>query len=245
MNKKWIVFGAAVVLLAAAMYVSSSFSEDSNYTQVRQERQTQLGGRGSGLASGEDGGGSACDEDAGAGSSALHDEAGSSAHGDQGGDSARDDRADGPTDVPAADEALVEVSEEAPDFTLTDLDGNTVSLRDLRGKTVYLNFWTTWCKWCKKEMPAMKQVYQAFEDKNLAIVAVDIGEDREEVASYIAKGGYPFQVLLDSDKSVSESYQVTSIPVSVFVDKEGRVAYRKLGTMKEDEMRAVIASLVE
>ncbi|MEK0313697.1 TlpA family protein disulfide reductase [Cohnella sp. 56] len=239
MNKKWIVFGAAAILLAAAMYVSSSFSEDGSYAQVRQERQTLLGGRDSGEVS-----------NAGVGSSALHDEADSSAHGDfaggssrgdQAGDSARGDQAGGPADVPAADEAL----EEAPDFTLTDLDGNTVSLRDLRGKTVYLNFWTTWCKWCKKEMPAMKQVYQAFEDKNLAIVAVDIGEDREEVASYIAKGSYPFQVLLDSDKSVSESYRVTSIPVSVFVDKEGRVAYRKLGTMKEDEMRAVIASLVQ
>ncbi|SFB47613.1 Peroxiredoxin [Cohnella sp. OV330] len=135
--------------------------------------------------------------------------------------------------------------EEAPDFTLKDLDGNAVSLRDLRGKAVYLNFWTTWCKWCKKEMPAMKRVYESFEGRDLAIVAVDIGEGRDKVATYIDQGGYPFQVLLDSDKSVSKSYRVTSIPVSVFVDKEGRVAYRKLGTMKEDEMRLVIQSLVE
>ncbi|CAI6084303.1 TlpA family protein disulfide reductase [Cohnella sp. JJ-181] len=143
---------------------------------------------------------------------------------------------------PAAAEGRLEA---APDFTLKDLDGNAVSLRDLRGKAVYLNFWTTWCKWCKKEMPAMKQVYRSFEGGDLAIVAVDIGEDRDKVASYIAQGGYPFQVLLDSDKSVSKAYRVTSIPVSVFVDKEGRVAYRKLGTMKEDEMRSVIQSLVE
>lgn len=145
----------------------------------------------------------------------------------------------------AAAQTAAKQLEEAPDFTLTDLDGHAVSLKDLRGKTVYLNFWTTWCKWCKKEMPAMKRVQASYEDEKLAIVAVDIGEDRDKVVSYIDKGGYPFQVLLDTDKKVSDLYQVTSIPVSVFVNKEGRVAYRKLGTMKEEEMRAVVESLVE
>ncbi|MDG0811853.1 TlpA family protein disulfide reductase [Cohnella rhizosphaerae] len=91
----------------------------------------------------------------------------------------------------------------------------------------------------------MKQVYESLEGKDFEIVAVDIGEDRDKVAAYIAKGEYPFHVLLDSDKSVSKAYRVTSIPVSVFVDREGRIAYRKLGTMKEDEMRSVLESLVE
>lgn len=262
MKNKLAVLGAAIVLLAAALYVSSHYEDDGDYAQVLQDRRAQLGGQGEASqltvvdaganvgqsTAAEAGANSGQSSGAGAsvksGQSAAA-EAGANARsfGDASSAQSRGESSGAGSD--AAAQAASEQLEEAPDFTLTDLDGHAVSLTDLRGKTVYLNFWTTWCKWCKKEMPAMKRVYASYEGEDLAIVAVDIGEDRNKVASYIDKGGYPFQVLLDADKKVSDLYRVTSIPVSVFVNKEGRIAYRKLGTMKEEEMRAVVGSLVE
>ncbi|OBZ07752.1 TlpA disulfide reductase family protein [Bacillus sp. FJAT-26390] len=136
-----------------------------------------------------------------------------------------------------------EPKEQAIDFTLTDMDGNQVTLSDLRGKNVYINFWTTWCKWCKKEMPDIEKIHQQYKDKDLIVLAVDVGEDKEKAKPYIEDNGYSFRVLLDTDKQVTEAYQVRSIPVSLFVDKEGNIAHKKVGFMTEEEMKSAINEL--
>lgn len=64
----------------------------------------------------------------------------------------------------------------APDFTLKDLNGNSVTLESLKGRVVYLNFWATWCPWCVKELPDVETVYKQYKDKDVVILAVDIGE---------------------------------------------------------------------
>lgn len=135
--------------------------------------------------------------------------------------------------------------EPAGDFTLTDLKGGTVALSDLRGKGVYLNFWATWCKWCKKEMPDMEKIYAEYKDKDLVILAVSVGEDRETVAKYIEDNGYTFDVLLDPDKTVAQQYQIKPIPVSLFIDRQGRIVYKKLGTMTEDQMRLKVEQILQ
>jgi peroxiredoxin len=150
------------------------------------------------------------------------------------------------SDVAVQEEIVANVSdtrEQAIDFTLTDLDGNEVKLSDYRGTNVYINFWATWCKWCKKEMPDIEKIYQAHQGGDLVVLALSVGEDRDKVSSYIEEHGYPFKVLLDPDKSVALKYDIKPIPVSIFVDKEGYIAYRKLGAMTEAEMIAVIEGL--
>jgi peroxiredoxin len=134
--------------------------------------------------------------------------------------------------------------EQAIDFTLTDLDGNQVALSDLRGKNVYINFWTTWCKWCKKEMPDIEKIYQQYKDEDLIVLAVDVGEDKEKARQYIEDNDYSFRVLLDTDKQVTEAYQIRSIPVSLFIDKEGNIAHKKVGYMTEEEMKSAIHELI-
>jgi len=145
------------------------------------------------------------------------------------------------TALPAEAEEL----EQAAEFTLADLDGNEVSLTDFRGKGVYLNFWATWCKWCKKEMPDMEKIYREYENKDLVILAVSVGEDRKKVAQYIEDNGYTFDVLLDPDKIAAQQYAIKPIPVSLFIDREGRIVYKKLGTMKEDQMRLQIERILQ
>lgn len=134
---------------------------------------------------------------------------------------------------------------EAIDFTLTDLDGNTVSLSDYKGKSVYLNFFATWCPPCRAEMPDIEKVYQKYKDKDFVVLAVDLGEDKDTVKSFIEDNGYSFKVLLDSDQSVGQQYEISAIPVSVFIDKNGKIVNKRVGALSEDEMEEIIKSLVE
>ncbi|MDQ6423526.1 TlpA disulfide reductase family protein [Paenibacillus sp. LHD-117] len=134
--------------------------------------------------------------------------------------------------------------ERITDFTLNDLSGNPVSLSDYEGKVVYVNFWATWCKWCKKEMPDMEKIHQAYKDKDLVILAISVGEEQGKVADYIREHGYTFQVLTDPEKTVAEAYRVRPIPVSVFLDRDGRISHQKLGYMTEDEMKVQIDPLL-
>ncbi|CAN7205366.1 redoxin domain-containing protein [Paenibacillus sp. LjRoot56] len=134
--------------------------------------------------------------------------------------------------------------ENAIDFTVTDLHGQRVTLSDLKGKNVYINFWATWCKWCIKEMPDMEKVYHDYKDDNIVILAIDVGESQDKVNEYLKEHPYSFRVMLDPDKKVTQAYKLRSIPVSIFVDKQGRVAYNRVGTLTEDQMRTVIKGLL-
>ncbi|MCR4437185.1 MAG: TlpA disulfide reductase family protein [Clostridiales bacterium] len=132
----------------------------------------------------------------------------------------------------------------AIDFTLTDLDGKKVSLKDFRGKNVYLNFWATWCPPCRGEMPEIEKVYQQYKDKDFVVLAVDLGEDKNTVQNFIKQNNYNFKVLLDSDQSVATKYNITAIPVSYFIDKDGNVVTKRVGALSEEEMQSYVKQLV-
>jgi peroxiredoxin len=134
--------------------------------------------------------------------------------------------------------------QKAADFTLTDLDGNRVSLKDLQGKDVYINFWATWCPWCKKELPDIEKIYQGYKDKNLVVLTVDIGEDKTTVSNFMKENNFNFNVLLDSSKSVAQQYGISSIPVSIFIDKNGKVSQKRVGAMTEDQMKTIIDNML-
>ncbi|KUJ90562.1 MAG: alkyl hydroperoxide reductase/Thiol specific antioxidant/Mal allergen [Thermoanaerobacter thermocopriae] len=93
-----------------------------------------------------------------------------------------------------------QVGDIAPDFTLKDLDGNTVTLSSLRGKKVILNFWATTCPYCIIEMPALNQFIKSHKDDTV-LLAIDLGESPSKVKQYLEGKGYEFTVLLDTDLS--------------------------------------------
>ena len=115
------------------------------------------------------------------------------------------------------------VKTKAIDFKLKDLAGKELSLSDLKGKKVFLNFWATWCPPCKAEMPEIEKLYQETKDSNLVIVAVEIGEPLNTVKSFIDSNKYTFKVLLDPDQSVATQYNIASIPTSYFIDVNGNI----------------------
>lgn len=135
------------------------------------------------------------------------------------------------------------IKTKAIDFKLKDLDGKELSLSDLKGKKVFLNFWATWCPPCKAEMPEIEKLYAETKDTDLVIVAIEIGEPLSTVKSFIDSNKYSFKVLLDSDQSVASKYNIASIPTSYFIDANGNIISQNVGAMNIDKMKTYIKAL--
>ncbi len=110
----------------------------------------------------------------------------------------------------------------APDFTLQDMKGKSVSLNSFKGKNVLLYFTTTWCPYCKREVPELKEMHQKYRGR-LEIIAIDMNESKAKVSSYIEKYKIPYTTLLDSEGSVAVDYSIRGVPTKVLVGKDGRV----------------------
>ncbi len=136
------------------------------------------------------------------------------------------------------------VGMQAEDFRLTDLEGKSQSLSQYRGKIVLLNFWATWCKPCTTEMPAMQTAYDKLRDKGFVVLAVNELEDDANVREHIKQYGHTFPVLMDRDNKVANQFGVFGLPVSVFIDQEGRVQeYIKGGLLTEQKIDDTIARI--
>ena len=136
------------------------------------------------------------------------------------------------------------VGMQAEDFRLTDLAGKEQSLSQYRGKIVLLNFWATWCKPCTTEMPAMQAMYDKLRDKGFVVIAVNELEDDARVREHIKQYGHTFPVLMDRDNKVANQFGVFGLPVSVFIDQEGRVQeYLKGGLLTEQKIEEIVARI--
>jgi cytochrome c biogenesis protein CcmG/thiol:disulfide interchange protein DsbE len=122
-----------------------------------------------------------------------------------------------------------EIGKLAPDFTLTGLDGQAVSLSDLRGQPVLLNFWASWCGPCSMEMPFLQGVYEKWSGKGLVLLAINMQEDPMEVKGFIENAGYTFPVLLTTGNDVPLAYNIRGIPATFFIDTDGVIRDIKIG----------------
>jgi peroxiredoxin len=136
------------------------------------------------------------------------------------------------------------VGMQAEDFQLADLDGKTQSLSQYRGKIVLVNFWATWCKPCTTEMPAMQTMHDKLRDKGFVVLAVNELEDVAKVREHIKQYGHTFPVLMDRDNKVANQFGVFGLPVSVFIDQDGRVQeYIKGGLLTEQKIDETVARI--
>jgi len=132
----------------------------------------------------------------------------------------------------------------APDFSATGEDGETYRLSDYRGKYVLLNFWATWCPPCRKEIPSMERMWHKVKDKNLVILAVNVGEDADTIFRFSASYPMSFPALLDLDGKIIESYPVRGLPTSYIINPEGLVTHRAVGSREWDD-DALIAEILK
>ena len=132
----------------------------------------------------------------------------------------------------------------AEDFQLADLDGESRSLSQYRGKIVLVNFWATWCKPCTTEMPAMQATYDKLKVKGFVVLAVNELEGDAKVREHITQHGHTFTVLMDRDNKVANQFGVFGLPVSVFIDEQGVVReYIKGGLLTEKLILDVVAKI--
>lgn len=122
----------------------------------------------------------------------------------------------------------------APDFALQGEDGKTYRLADYRGKLVILSFWATWCPPCRFEMPSMERAWQKLKDKNIIILAVNVGETADVIFEFT--GSYPmsFPIPMDSDGRVVKDYPITGLPTTYIISPAGLATHRALGSREWD-----------
>jgi peroxiredoxin len=117
----------------------------------------------------------------------------------------------------------------APDFTLHSVGGSNLRLKEQRGQVVLLNFWATWCGPCREEMPHLNRLYEKYRASGFLLLGVNVDDDVHNAAGTSNKLGLQFPVLLDTDKKVSRLYQLSTMPSTVLIDRDGRVRYIHLG----------------
>jgi len=133
----------------------------------------------------------------------------------------------------------------APDFTLQDMGGKTVKLSDQKGKVVLLEFWATWCPPCRAAVPGLEQLHKAYKDKGLVVLAVSMDQGGlDEIKSFVAEQHITYTVLKGTD-AVAEQYQVRSIPMTLILNKEGKISRRYLGMGNDEEMEKDVKAVLQ
>jgi thiol-disulfide isomerase/thioredoxin len=134
----------------------------------------------------------------------------------------------------------------APDFTVYDIDGNAVKLSEFIGKPIVLNFWASWCPPCKSELPDFDKVYNEMKD-DVVFLMVDLADGKRETvakgSAYIAEQGYSFSVYYDTTQEAANTYGISSIPTTYFIDKDGNIAGGQTGMLDEEGLREGISKI--
>jgi thiol-disulfide isomerase/thioredoxin len=124
------------------------------------------------------------------------------------------------------------------------LDGRVVSLEQLRGKVVLVNFWATWCPYCRHEMPAMEAFYQDYRGQGFEILALSQDDSADAVADFMARESYRFPVAMADASSAAAFGGVSRLPTSFVIDKQGVVRHKISGQVHYARLKALVAPLL-
>ena len=125
---------------------------------------------------------------------------------------------------------------QAPDFVLTDIDGNQYRLSDYRGQVVITNFWATWCPPCRAEMPSMQRAWDQLEKEGILMIGINVGEDEDTIFQFTASYSVDFPLLMDQDSNVINQWPVRGLPTTFVVGPEGKIIYRAIGGREWDNL---------
>lgn len=122
-----------------------------------------------------------------------------------------------------------EYLDEALDFKIADINNNIISLKDLKSKVIFINFWADWCPPCKAEMPSIQELYNAFENnETVQFLLIDVDNNPEKALQYIEEKGYSFPLYFPVN-SIPESIFTGTLPSTIVINKEGALVYHKKG----------------
>src|SRR5579859_2885585 len=135
----------------------------------------------------------------------------------------------------------------APDFTLKSLDGQQVTLSQLKGHPVLINFWASWCPPCRLEMPDLVKAYTAHKAEGFVLLGLNATalDTLPDIKAFVKEFGMTFPVLLDQDGSVEALYRLRGLPLSVFVDRKGIIRRLNIGAMSADQIEQYIGEILK
>ncbi len=123
---------------------------------------------------------------------------------------------------------------DAPEFNLEDQDGNFLKISDYKGKVVIVNFWATWCPPCRKEMPSMQRAWEILQKEDIVMLAINVGEDSDQIFSFTAEYPVEFPLIMDKDSSVVNQWKVRGLPTTYIVNPAGKIVYQAIGDREWD-----------
>lgn len=121
----------------------------------------------------------------------------------------------------------------APDFVLKDLNGQEFKLSNRKGNPVLIVFSTTWCTYCRTRIPYLKEIHKNYSNRGLEMVNIDIQESHEKVSRFASEYQLPYQVLLDQNRTVSDTYYVRGVPTIILIDRDGKIVCRDCQTLQD------------
>lgn len=137
----------------------------------------------------------------------------------------------------------------AKDFTVYDEDGNTVKFSDFKGKKpVVVNIWASWCGPCEEEMPYFEEAIKKYGDKvEILMVNLTDGkrETKETALKFLKDNNLEMKILFDKDFSAANAYSIRSIPRTIFINKDGEIAYDTKGLIDEDKLNDNIEKIIK
>lgn len=117
------------------------------------------------------------------------------------------------------------ISGKAADFTLKSRSGENLKLSDFRGQVVMLNFWASWCGPCRQEMPILESLYKRYGKLGFTILGVNVEQDSSKANSYLRDVKVSFPILYDTSNTTSKLFNVTAMPTTVMIDRNGNMRY--------------------
>ncbi len=133
---------------------------------------------------------------------------------------------------------------DAPEFALEDLKGSKISLSDMNGKVVFLNIWATWCGPCKREIPDFIEVYEQYKDKGLEIIGISVDEiSPSRVLQFTEKYKINYPVAMTTAKINRDYGPFRAVPVTIIIDKNGKIRHRQIGQVNKKFVETWFASL--
>lgn len=139
----------------------------------------------------------------------------------------------------------VKVDFPAPELTLEDLSGKSVSLKDHLGSIVLVNLWATWCPPCREEMPTLQSFYEKYKADGFVLIAINQEETSDVVEPFVKEFGLTFPVWLDIDYQAQREFNTMNLPSSYVIDRNGRVRLTWIGGISKKNLEKYVPDLIE
>lgn len=134
----------------------------------------------------------------------------------------------------------------APEFSLTDLVGNEISLSDYEGKVIFLNFWATWCSPCRAEIPGFVELYEKYENKGMQIIGISLDmAGVNKVLNFVKEYKINYPVAMATRKMYSDYEPGRAIPVTIIIDQKGKIRHKHIGYMDKGTLERYFLELEE